>query len=136
MGSGFIKVFGNLKNFRDEGSFEGWIRKIMVRESLSFLRAQSKMTFTDYEDETHAPAYDPGDSELETEHIQHLIDGLPAGYRAVFVMYAVEGYKHQEIAAALKISESTSKSQLFKARKMLQQQLKESNTYRYGANKI
>ena len=57
------------------------------------------------------------DEEMDVEHIQQLIDSLPEGYRVVFVMYAIEGYKHQEIAKTLGISESTSKSQLFKARK-------------------
>jgi RNA polymerase sigma-70 factor (ECF subfamily) len=69
---------------------------------------------------------------LDTEHIQRLIDALPQGYKMVFVLYTIEGYKHQEIAKMLDITESTSKSQLFKARKMLQEQLQEQNIIGYG----
>ena len=73
-------------------------------------------------------------TEIEVEHLQKLIDKLPEGYRMVFVMYAIEDYKHSEIAALLNINEGTSKSQLFKARKMLQQDLKTLNTSSYGTN--
>lgn len=119
---GFFKAFINLKSFRGEGSFEGWLRRIMIRESISFLRRQRKIEFSTDDIEI----YDEGDTiyktEFEVEEIQLLIDNLPEGYRMVFVMYAIEGYKHNEIAALLNISEGTSKSQLFKARKLLQQQ--------------
>ena len=97
---------------------------------------EQKITFTDYEHQADDATYNPVDSELDAEEIQLLIDRLPEGYRAVFVMYAVEGYKHQEIAKMLDISESTSKSQLFKARKLLQQKLNELNTYQYGTDKV
>ena len=73
-------------------------------------------------------------TELEVEDIQRLIDGLPEGYRMVFVMYAIEGYKHSEIAVLLKVSESTSKSQLFKARKVLQQKVNHLNKTGDGTN--
>ncbi|RXG14012.1 RNA polymerase sigma-70 factor (ECF subfamily) [Leeuwenhoekiella aestuarii] len=136
MCNGFLKVFKNLDRFRDEGSFEGWVRRIMVNESISYLRKEQKMIFTDYDNQGDDPTYNPQNSDLEVEHIQLLIDQLPEGYRAVFVMYAIEGYKHQEIANMLEIAESTSKSQLFKARKLLQQKLSELNTYKYGADKI
>ena len=69
---------------------------------------------------------------MNVEHIQLLIDGLPDGYRTVFVMFAIEGYKHIEIAKLLGISESTSKSQLFKARKILQEKLKAQKSLGYG----
>ena len=71
-------------------------------------------------------------SELEVEDIQKLIDTLPEGYKTVFVLYAVEGYKHSEIAELLKISEGTSKSQLSKARKMLQNLVSTQNNTSYG----
>jgi len=129
--NGFLKVFTHLKDFESKGSFEGWIRKIMVRESISFLRSQKKIVFSNEE------SADPGftaemNTELNVAHIQNLIDNLPEGYRMVFVMYAVEGYKHAEIAKMLKITEGTSKSQLSKARRMLQEQLKTQNTSDYG----
>ena len=72
--------------------------------------------------------------ELDIEEVQLLIDKLPQGYRVVFIMFAIEGYKHSEISTLLEISESTSKSQLFKARKLLQQQMKQLNTTSYGIN--
>ena len=71
---------------------------------------------------------------MDVADLQQLIDGLPEGYRMVFVMYAIEGYKHAEIAELLQISEGTSKSQLFKARKLLQDQLKKLNNISYGTN--
>ena len=96
----------------------------MVRESISHLR---KRQFVVYDDEmvdlnqmdSHSDA-----SLMDVEYIQRLIDALPEGYKMVFVLYAVEGYKHHEIADMLNISEGTSKSQLFKARKLLQENLK------------
>ncbi|WGK65279.1 RNA polymerase sigma factor [Croceiramulus getboli] len=134
MCNGFLKVFLNLKSFRNEGSFEGWIRRIMVRESISYLRTQKKIYFVEDGLEKVEAPYASAHSELDVEYIQVLIDGLPEGYRMVFVMYAIEGYKHREIAEELGISESTSKSQLFKARALLQKQLNEQNNRTYGTD--
>ena len=134
--TGFLKVFANLKNFKFEGSFEGWIRRIMVNESISFLRKEKQMFFTEDVKGYHEESWNNIQTDLEVEQIQTLIDSLPNGYRMVFVLYAVEGYKHSEIAKMLSISESTSKSQLFKARKMLQQKLNRQNVRRNGAIEI
>ena len=120
----FFKAFSHLSDFQDKGSFEGWLRRIMIRESISFLRTQKKLEFTEELIMENADSFNEVESNMEVEHIQQLIDGLPEGYRMVFVMYAIEGYKHREIAELLKIDEGTSKSQLFKARKLLQEQLK------------
>lgn len=126
--NGFFKVFSNLQHFKAEGSFEGWIRRIMIREAISFLR-QKKNTEYSIEDLILKDDYvDDITINIEVAEIQQLIDELPEGYRMVFVMYAIEGYKHYEIANMLNISEGTSKSQLFKARKMLQDKIK--NTYK------
>ncbi len=125
--NGFVKVFKGLEGFEHRGSFEGWIRKIMVRESISYLR---KRQFVVYDDEMvdNQQMYTGNETSLmDVEHIQALIDALPEGYKMVFVLYAVEGYKHQEIAEMLNISEGTSKSQLFKARKLLQENLRLQN---------
>lgn len=119
----FVKVFNNLNAFEHRGSFEGWIRRIMIRESITHLR---KKQFVVYDDEMVENGSQLNDTVFETfnaEHIQQLIDDLPEGYKMVFVLYAVEGYKHQEIAEMLNISEGTSKSQLSKARKLLQHKL-------------
>ena len=133
--NGFFKVFSNLKSFKSEGSFEGWIRRIMVRESISFLRQKKNIEFP-VEDviEVSDNTSNNIQTEIDVDQIQQLIDALPEGYKMVFVMYAIEGYKHQEIAEMLNISLGTSKSQLFKARKMLQQKMNELNISSYGTN--
>lgn len=133
--NGFFKVFSNLKNFKSEGSFEGWIRRIMVRESISFLRQQKKIEFFIEDVIVKDDSSNNINTNIEVDQIQQLIDALPEGYKMVFVMYAIEGYKHNEIAELLNITEGTSKSQLFKARKMLQEKIKELNkTTSYGTN--
>ncbi len=129
---GFLKVFKNVESFKFNGSFEGWIRRIMIRESISYVR---KKQFVVYDDELYERNEAKGNiisSELDVEHIQILIDALPEGYKMVFILFVIEGYKHNEIAELLQISESTSKSQLFKARKILQEKLKRQNIIGYG----
>ena len=130
--SGFFKVFTKLNSFKSEGNFEGWIRRIMVRESISFLRQQKNIEFSVDEVEIRNNYSNNINTEMDVAQIQQLIDELPDGYRIVFVMYAIEGYKHKEIANELSISVSTSKSQLFKARKLLQQRVIELNKTSYG----
>ncbi|WP_353779581.1 sigma-70 family RNA polymerase sigma factor [Winogradskyella sp. 3972H.M.0a.05] len=132
--NGFFKVFKSLKSFKADGSFEGWIRRIMIRESISFIRKQKNIEFSVEEIEVNEDSSNNIKSEMEVAQIQEVIDQLPEGYRMVFVMYAIEGYKHYEIAEMLNISEGTSKSQLFKARQLLQQRIKELNTTSYGTN--
>lgn len=124
MVNGFVKVFKGLHSFEYRGSFEGWIRRIMVRESISFLRKRQFVVYDDDVLETNQVQVASDSTISDVEHLQALIDALPEGYKMVFVLYAVDGYKHQEIAEMLNISEGTSKSQLFKARKLLQENLK------------
>ncbi|MEY8869638.1 RNA polymerase sigma factor [Meridianimaribacter flavus] len=132
--NGFFKAFTNLKSFKNLGSFEGWLRKIMVREAISFLRQQKQIEFL-VEEVTMPHDYANNiNTEIEMAELQQLIDELPEGYKMVFVMYAIEGYKHHEIAELLNISEGTSKSQLFKARQMLQENIKKLKTSSYGTN--
>ncbi len=127
--TGFFKVFENLKNFKNEGSFEGWIRRIMVNESISQLRKEKNFRFDDDgKIENSIEHSDYNENKLEVEDIQKMIDTLPEGYKAVFVLYVIEGYKHGEIAEILNITEGTSKSQLSKARNMLQQKITNQNT--------
>jgi len=132
--NGFFKVFTQLKTFKDEGSFEGWIRRIMIRESISFLRKKKQLEFSADDMEIYEEPVNYSNVEFEVDEIQLLIDKLPEGYRMVFNMYAIGGYKHSEIAEMLSIAESTSKSQLFKARKLLQQQIKQLNKASNGTN--
>lgn len=127
----FMKVFTNLKNFEHKGSFEGWIRRIMVNECISYIRVQKKVHFTEdtyYKEES----FNGIESNFSVEDIQFLIDNLPDGYKMIFNLYAIEGYKHQEIAEMLGINEGTSKSQLSNARKMLQEQIIKLKNYSNG----
>lgn len=116
---GFLKVFNNLQKFNYKGSFEGWIRKIMVNTCISYLRKKNSLALFE-DDFIFTDAATENLENTTVQDLQKLIDALPDGYKMVFNLYAIEGYKHSEIAAQLEISESTSKSQLFKARKMLQ----------------
>ena len=131
--NGFFKVFSKLKNFNSQGSFEGWIRKVMVRESISFIRSLKKVEFAVEEIEVNDYSNNINVA-MGVAEIQFLIDALPNGYRMVFVMYAIEGYKHHEIAETLNISVGTSKSQLFKARKLLQRQLESLKSTNHVTN--
>jgi RNA polymerase sigma-70 factor (ECF subfamily) len=127
----FMKVFMNLKNFQHKGSFEGWIRRIMINECISFIRVEKKVKYS--EDETYfEESFNNIESQFSIDDIQFLIDSLPDGYKMVFNLYAIEGYKHQEIASMLGINEGTSKSQLSHARKMLQGQINTLKNYSYG----
>ena len=117
---GFLKVFKNLYRFKHEGSFEGWIRRIMVNTCISYLRKKNLVDLSD-EDYVFNDAATESLEKTSLEDIQKLIDKLPEGYKMVFNLFAIEGYKHSEIAEKLGVSESTSKSQLFKARKLLQE---------------
>ena len=127
----FMKVFTKLNNFEFKGSFEGWIRRIMINECISFIRVDKKLKYT--EDETYfEESFNNIESQFSIEDIQFLIDSLPDGYKIVFNLYAIEGYKHQEIATMLGITEGTSKSQLSHARKMLQAQINKLKNYSNG----
>jgi RNA polymerase sigma factor (sigma-70 family) len=120
----FTKVFDRISQFKSEGSFEGWIRRIVVNESLTWLRQHKFMQVeTDIEAADFEPDYQMLEDHLQAEDLLKLIDGLPAGYKVVFNLYAIEGYSHKEIADQLGINENTSKSQLSRARVYLQKQL-------------
>lgn len=126
---GFIKVFKYISKYRGEGSFEGWVKRIFVNTAIEHFRKQARMyPIVNLEVVDHAlKAGDPGDS-LELEDIQKLIQQLSPGYRTVFNLYVVEGYSHKEIAEMLDISEGTSKSQLARARYLLQKMILELET--------
>lgn len=124
----FTKVFERIAQFKGEGSFEGWIRRIMVNEALTYLRKSRSMYLeTELEQADREPDYDRLSDHLEAEDLLKMIQELPAGYRLVFNMYAIDGYSHKEIAEQLGISENTSKSQLSRARVYLQKMLAESD---------
>ncbi len=117
----FIKVFDNIGNFQFRGSFEGWIRRIVVNTALKNFNKKSYQNEQIGLEDRPEHAVDPAAYEtLSAEEIVGAINQLPDGYRIVFNLYAIEGYSHKEIADLLGIQESTSRSQLVKARKMLQ----------------
>jgi RNA polymerase sigma factor (sigma-70 family) len=120
----FTKIFEKIDQFKGDGSFEGWIRRIMVNEALTHLRKSRTMYLeTDLKQADREPDYDQLSDHLEEEDLLNMIQQLPAGYRVVFNMYAIDGYSHKEIAEHLGISENTSKSQLSRARVYLQKML-------------
>jgi RNA polymerase sigma factor (sigma-70 family) len=118
--TGFLKVFTNLSQFKHEGSFEGWIRRIMVNTCISYLRKKNLVALSDDDFIFNDAATDSLEN-TSVEDIQNMIDKLPDGYKMVFNLFAIEGFKHSEIALKLGVSESTSKTQLFRARKLLQE---------------
>ncbi len=128
----FLKIFRGLASFtyRDEAGVEAWMRRIVVTEALLHLRTGRALPLFQDDDRAEAQAIgcQLADSELNAEQIYALIRELPPGYRTVFNLYAIEGYSHREIGEQLNISENTSKSQLSKARAMLQNWLT-SNGY-------
>lgn len=123
---GFIKVFQNLAGFKGEGSFEGWVRRIMVNHSLEGLRKLSARAQHVDVEEMHEVLHDNINfSKYDMNYLLSKIQELAPGYRAVFNLYIIEGYQHNEIAEMLGISENTSKSQLSRARKLLQDSLED-----------
>lgn len=122
---GFVKIFQKIDQFKGEGCFEGWVRRIMVNESLIYLRKNKYMYLETDITEVQEPDYDDMETYLEAEDLLAMVQQLPVGYRMVFNLYAIEGYSHKEIADQLGINVNTSKSQLSRARKQLQKLLKE-----------
>jgi RNA polymerase sigma factor (sigma-70 family) len=122
----FAKVFDRIGQYKGQGSFEGWIRRIVVNESLTYIRKNRSMYLeTDLTAADREPDLSSISSHLETDDILKLVSELPTGYRIVFNLYAIDGFSHKEIAAQLGINENTSKSQLSRARTHLQARLVE-----------
>lgn len=121
--SGFAKAFDHIRTLQDPGKFEGWLKSIIVRESIDLLRREKKHRFAeDIEIATHVPSGNALDG-LHATELMKLIDTLPSGYRTVFNLYAIEGYTHQEIGVLLGMSENTSKTQYKKAREAIQSRI-------------
>jgi RNA polymerase sigma factor (sigma-70 family) len=120
----FIRVFNFIHQFKFEGSFEGWIRRIVVNTALKYVQ-KKKISFSEINDHSEqSPRLEPYVySNLGEDDIMKLIQQLPEGYRIVFNLSVMEGYSHDEIAKILDIQAGTSRSQLVKARKMLQNQI-------------
>lgn len=122
---GFLRVFTYIRKFEGSGSFEGWMRKIMVNCGLARYRNKIHLSpVVEWNTFLHETDINPGiESEISTKELLMLVQTLPAAYRLVFNLHVFEGYKHREIAEALGISEGTSKSNLSDARAFLQKAL-------------
>jgi len=124
MVSGFMKVFDKIDSYKGTGSLQAWIRKIMVNQALGHLRKHKSMHLhVNSELVEYLPDLAVYSDQLEAQDLLNLVCELPLGYRTVFNLYAIEGYSHKEVAELLGISENTSKSQLSRARGLLQQQI-------------
>ena len=123
---GIVKVFDKLDQFKGDGSFEGWVRRIIVNDCLMYIRKNRNMSLqSDIDEVSNEPNLKVMEENLDAQDLLKLINELPVGYRTVFNLYAIEGYNHAEIAKQLDINENTSKSQLSRARKWLQNRLAE-----------
>ena len=130
---GFIKVFEHLKKYRNEGSFEGWIRRIMVNTSINSYKSNLKNYYHSELDEVESDLFYDANitGTFSVEILLKLIDEMPKGYKMVFNLYEIEGYSHKEIADKLNFSENTSKSQLVKAKRYLRKKINDT-----GLNEI
>lgn len=131
---GFVKIFMRIKQYTGKGSFEGWMKRVMVNTALSFYRQNLKHYYHQDIDEVSELKFDEAsmeESEFSEEEIMEIIKNLPDGFRIVFNLYAIEGYKHREIAELLGIDVNTSKSQYSRAKKMIQNRLLELNKEEY-----
>lgn len=121
---GFVKVFRNIEKFRGEGSFEGWVRRIFVNTAIEHYRKQVNLYALHDSEVNYYEHYDTNALEsLKHEDILKMIQKLSHGYRTVFNLYIIEGYSHKEISEMMGISEGTSKSQLARARYLLQKMI-------------
>ena len=114
---GFVRLFKSLSKFQYKGSFEGWVRRIFVNCAIENYRKNQKGKYFEEITEKTSRTVDPNVlTDLGVQDLMRLIDSLPTGYKTVFNLYVIDGYSHKEIAEELDITESTSKTQLRKAR--------------------
>ena len=123
----FVKVFHNLSSFKHEGSFEGWIKRIVVNTALNNYKKNKNHYFNDQLDNIVEPLFEDESSdlidEIEPSHLMKLIEELPDGYKMVFNLYVFDELSHKEIGEALNISDGTSRSQYSKAKKLLKKMM-------------
>ena len=119
--NGFQKVFSKISKYEGKGSFEGWIRKIMVNECLMMLRKNKNFNMVVEVNDWELPMHEEISTKIFEKDILYFLSLLPTGYRTVFNLYVIEGFKHREIGEKLGISINTSKSQLILAKKRLKE---------------
>jgi RNA polymerase sigma-70 factor (ECF subfamily) len=129
----FTKIFNRIDSFsyQGDGSLQGWMKKVVINEALMWLRRRHSFALVDSVSELTEEESLETLSNMDAEDIYQMITQLPTGYRTVFNLYVVEGYAHQEIAAMLSITESTSRTQLFKAKALLKKMLTQEG-FGYG----
>ena len=121
---GFIKMFKNMRNYRGEGSLEGWIRRIMVHSAISrYRKAKTTVLVDDFAEQKIPISSSYNNNGLEARDLMQMVDELPTTYRSVFNLYAIEGYSHLEISSKLGMSELLSRTTLHRARTILKNKL-------------
>jgi len=126
---GFVKIFLNIKEFKGDGSLLAWMRRIMINTAITHYHKMRKHRYHDDLDEVSESRFEERtwkEAEFTKEELFNVIRTMPDGYRVVFNLYAVEGYKHREIAEILGISINTSKSQLILAKKRMRELVKKN----------
>lgn len=122
----FLMIFKDIKKFKNKGSFEGWLKRVTINVALQKFRSKSVLKFSDQEDDQIAEALEDiymEDSKIDLNVLLSLVRKLPGQYQLVFNLYVLDGYSHKEIAKLLNISIGTSKSNLSRARVILQQEI-------------
>ncbi len=128
MSIAFVKVFRSIKSFEDtKGNFYSWLKKIIINEAIDFIKQQSKFSGKELTATEEPVISSEAIEKMDASEIMQMIRQLPPATHAVFVMFAIEGFSHKEIAAALQISEGTSKWHVSEARKYLQQKILNTN---------
>jgi RNA polymerase sigma-70 factor (ECF subfamily) len=132
---GFVKVFQKVSDFRGEGSFEGWVRRIMLNTAIeSYRKNLRNLNIVDIDEVYDQPQNTFDMSGLELKDLLKLVQQLSNGYRLVFNMYVIEGYSHKEIAKQLGITEGASKSQLSRARAILKEKIIKMEGLNYASH--
>jgi len=128
---GFVALFDKISTYKSEGSFEGWVRRIFVNTALMQLRRNDALKFSDNIEDSQAMQMVQSNvlEKIGADEIFKLVNSMPDGFRAVFNLYVIEGYSHDEIAKILSITEGGSRSQLSRARAWLQEKIKNNEKY-------
>jgi RNA polymerase sigma factor (sigma-70 family) len=134
----FVKIFSKIDKYTYDLSFDSWVRRIVVNTAIDFYKRNLKFASHKNYEEVNEEYLSPVDmpDHLSTEELLEIIQKLPEGYRLIFNMYEIEGYSHKEIAGMLNIAEGTSKSQLFKAKKFMQNLFHKNNILEYESKRI
>lgn len=130
----FIEIFTNIKNYKGTGSFEGWIKRITINKAISRYK-QSYILTAIKDDYSEDYTINEAEIDLPLDTILSFVQELPHQYRLVFNLYELDDYSHQEIATMLSISESTSKSNLHRAKQILKEKIKAKSTFYYSKQK-